>query len=75
MTVIIAYQYFSGPLLGIISSYVGWNAVLLLQLILSLWAGIAVYKAHSIETHMQQNRNKSNEKTLFKPQAVNQSSC
>ena len=38
-----------GPLLGVISSTLGWNAVLIVQIILSFLAGVAVYKAHRIE--------------------------
>ena len=45
--------FIPGPILGFLSAYFGWNAVLVLQVVLSLLAGITIYKAYCIETQLQ----------------------
>ena len=48
--------FFVGPLLGVISSIIGWNGVLILQIVVSFLAGAAAHRAHYIENHPQRNK-------------------
>ena len=41
----IFYNSFVGPILGAVSSYLGWTAVLYLQIALSILAALTIYKA------------------------------
>ena len=41
----IFYNSYVGPILGAVSSYFGWTAVLYLQIVLSILAAMTIYKA------------------------------